>query len=78
MRLCPVALAVDLADELPRVIGAPRRMEQVLVNLLLNACRAVPDEGGEISLWAESTRKIPSSETTALPSPLAALTRTLA
>ncbi|WP_243372634.1 transporter substrate-binding domain-containing protein [Geotalea sp. SG265] len=32
----------DLADDLPRIRGNPQRIEQVVVNLVLNACQALP------------------------------------
>lgn len=34
---------LDLAPDLPKVRGNGQRIEQVVVNLLLNACQAVPD-----------------------------------
>ncbi len=34
---------LDLAADLPRVRGNAQRIEQVVVNLLLNACQALPD-----------------------------------
>ena len=36
---------LDLAPDLPRVRGNAQRIEQVVVNLLLNACQALPDPG---------------------------------
>jgi polar amino acid transport system substrate-binding protein len=39
-----------LAPGLPAVVGNARRLQQVLVNLLLNACEALPDVEGLIRL----------------------------
>lgn len=36
-------LEVDLAEALPPVTGNAQRIEQVVVNLVLNACQALPD-----------------------------------
>ena len=41
---------VDLAPGLPRVRGNAQRIEQVIVNLLLNACEALPDPGRAVRL----------------------------
>ncbi|HET7826465.1 MAG TPA: transporter substrate-binding domain-containing protein [Anaeromyxobacter sp.] len=41
---------VDLAPGLPRVRGNAQRIEQVLVNLLLNACEALPDPSRAVRL----------------------------
>jgi signal transduction histidine kinase len=41
---------VDLAPDLPRVRGNAQRIEQVIVNLLLNACEALPDPGRAVRL----------------------------
>jgi PAS domain S-box-containing protein len=35
--------SVELAPDLPAVRGNPRRLEQVLVNLVINACHALPN-----------------------------------
>ncbi len=49
------SLAKEL-DELPPVLGVPRRIEQVFVNLLLNAAYALGDEGdGRIVLRSHAT-----------------------
>ena len=44
-----VDLATDVAPDLPRVACEPRLFEQVLVNLLLNACDAC-EAGGKVAL----------------------------
>ncbi len=52
-----VALTSDVASELPRVSCEPRLFEQVLVNLLLNACDACKRGGSvELSVRAASER----------------------
>ena len=52
-----VGVSSDVAPDLPRVACEPRLFEQVLVNLLLNACDAC-DVGGkvELSIHAEGDR----------------------
>jgi polar amino acid transport system substrate-binding protein len=50
----------NLADALPKVQGNPQRIEQVIVNLLVNACQALPDSSRGISL---STRHDPDRGT---------------
>jgi PAS domain S-box-containing protein len=40
----------DLADCLPHVKGNAQQLEQVLINLLTNACQALPDRSGSIEL----------------------------
>ncbi|NQU38984.1 MAG: hypothetical protein HQ523_03440 [Lentisphaerae bacterium] len=37
-------------DELPPVMGAARRIEQIVINLLCNACQALPDQECAISI----------------------------
>jgi polar amino acid transport system substrate-binding protein len=41
---------VELAPGLPRVRGHAQRIEQVIVNLLLNACEALPDPSRAVRL----------------------------
>ena len=43
-------LELDLAEELPAVRGNAQRLEQVVVNLLMNACQALPDRDRAIRL----------------------------
>ncbi|GAB7026379.1 sensor histidine kinase [Geotalea toluenoxydans] len=43
-------IAVELADDLPLVNGNRHQMEQVIINLLLNAIQAMPGESGTINL----------------------------
>ena len=41
---------VQYADSLPEILGNGQRIEQVIVNLVLNACQALPDMGRGVSL----------------------------
>jgi len=43
-----VALRIDAADDLPAVMADPAQLDQILVNLLLNASEAC-GEGGEVA-----------------------------
>ena len=45
-----VALSLDLADDLPPVSADPNQIQQVLVNLLVNAADAIGNDGGTIRL----------------------------
>lgn len=49
-----VALSVDLDESLPAVAMHPERLEQVLLNLILNAADAVPRPDGHITVEAEA------------------------
>jgi polar amino acid transport system substrate-binding protein len=51
-------LELELAADLPTVRGNTQRLEQVVVNLLLNSCQALPDRTRGIALrtWAEGGR----------------------
>jgi len=44
-------------EDLPRVLGNAQRIEQVLVNLLLNACEALPDPACAIRIRTEHDRE---------------------
>ena len=48
----------ELAGDLPTVSGSHHQLEQVVVNLLLNALQALPADGGNVSI---STRRDPES-----------------
>ena len=50
MRLNQVSLALDLAPELPEASADANQIQQVIVNLLLNAADALGPGGGEIRL----------------------------
>ncbi len=50
LKLGHVALTLDLAGDLPAVEADPNQMEQVMVNLLLNAADALGEGGGTIRL----------------------------
>ena len=47
-----LTVGLNLAHDLPPVMADPGRLEQVLMNLLDNACKYTP-EGGQISITAE-------------------------
>jgi signal transduction histidine kinase len=51
-----VTVVKDMRDGLPPVIGNPDQLQQVFLNLILNAIQSMP-EGGRLSLSA-STKKI--------------------
>jgi polar amino acid transport system substrate-binding protein len=42
IRKATTRFEVSLAEDLPRITGNPQRIEQVIVNLVLNACQALP------------------------------------
>ncbi|MFW6108786.1 MAG: sensor histidine kinase, partial [bacterium] len=53
VRKSDVVLEVDLAEDLPPLTADPDQLEQVFVNLILNACRAMPD-GGRLTVSARA------------------------
>jgi two-component system NtrC family sensor kinase len=48
-RLERVTVSQDLSDSVPMVYGDKNQLEQVLLNLSLNACEAMPN-GGELTI----------------------------
>jgi polar amino acid transport system substrate-binding protein len=48
---------VSCADNLPKVCGTPQRIEQVIINLILNACQSLPDSDYGISLITTCDRQ---------------------
>lgn len=45
-----------LQEDLPQLLGTPQRIEQVLVNLLVNACEALTDRGQAITILTSYER----------------------
>jgi two-component system NtrC family sensor kinase len=56
LKLGHVALTLDLAGDLPPVEADPNQMEQVMVNLLLNAADALGERGGSIRLTSRQAQ----------------------
>lgn len=60
-RLVQSNLHVDTVDGLPRIIGNQQQLEQVVVNLLINAQQALPDGKGNVRLatgYDEEARQV--------------------
>lgn len=47
-----VRIALDVADDLPRIEGDPDQLKQVFLNLVTNAVQAMTDSGGDITITA--------------------------
>ena len=60
LKLDRVALDLDLAPDLPEVQADGNQMQQVLVNLLVNAADAIGSEGGSIQLSSHRALMPPS------------------
>jgi signal transduction histidine kinase len=50
---------LELADDLPRVRVIPTQLHQVLINLVTNACHALPDAGQQVTV---ATRRAPDGK----------------
>ena len=59
LQLSHVALNLDLAEDLPSVEADPSQMQQVFVNLLLNAADAIGERGGAIRFASRRTELSP-------------------
>jgi two-component system NtrC family sensor kinase len=53
LKLGGIELNLDLEDELPQIRGNPRNLQQLFLNLFLNAIQAMP-EGGDLGVRAEA------------------------
>ena len=51
LKLGGIELSLDLEDELPEIKGNPRNLQQVFLNLFLNAIQAMP-KGGRLDIRA--------------------------
>jgi two-component system NtrC family sensor kinase len=49
MNLAGVELSIDMDEELPAVTGDPRNIQQVFLNIMLNAIQAMP-QGGQLTV----------------------------
>ncbi|PYX40560.1 MAG: hypothetical protein DMG83_26435 [Acidobacteria bacterium] len=50
---CSVAMHTELAPELPKIIADHVQLQQVFMNLMLNAIEAMQDEGGELTVKSQ-------------------------
>ena len=48
---------LDLASGLPEICGSPQRIEQVVINLILNACQALTDRNDSITVLTRLDRQ---------------------
>jgi PAS domain S-box-containing protein len=55
MRRNAVTVRLELAENLPAVVGDRVQLEQVLMNLMLNAIEAMRDGNGDLTINSEST-----------------------
>jgi PAS domain S-box-containing protein len=49
----PIAMRTDLSAELPNIMVDPVQLQQVFMNLMLNAIEAMKDSGGELTVKSE-------------------------
>ena len=60
VRKATTRFRVDYGDDLPRFRGHAQRIEQVVVNLVINACQALPDPERGISVTTRHNRSTAS------------------
>jgi two-component system NtrC family sensor kinase len=63
VRKSRVALEADLPADLPALVADPTQLEQLFVNLILNACKAMP-EGGRLTIRARANARRVRTEVT--------------
>ena len=51
-----VAIHLELAENLPRVMGDHVQLQQVVMNLMLNGIEAMRDAPGELSITSQAGR----------------------
>lgn len=51
---CGAVVELEFGDDLPSVYGVPGQLQQVLVNLITNACHAMPEGAGQLRLTASA------------------------
>ena len=56
MELSNVEARVELAEDLPRIVADPGQIQQALMALMINACQAMEDRGGEIRIATRKAR----------------------
>ena len=56
IRQATACFSMNLAQGLPRALGNAQRIEQVVINLLLNACQALPDASRAVVLSTRYNR----------------------
>lgn len=56
LHLKNISIQVNIADNLPSLKADPNQLQQVLINLLVNAIDAIDDRGGEISIAVNSEK----------------------
>lgn len=56
VRKSRVVFEIDVPEELPELVADPAQIEQVFVNLILNACKAMP-EGGRLTVRARANAR---------------------
>lgn len=48
---------IDLGRNLPEICGSPQRIEQVVINLILNACQSLGADNGQIAILTRHDRE---------------------
>ena len=63
IRRSNIGLDADLPPDLPQIVADPDQLEQVYVNLILNACKAMPN-GGRVAIRARANAHTLCTEVT--------------